>query len=125
MTIFPSRNPERKGTRPNPMVGKIQSNMESTPMRNGTKEEESLGLMTRKDFFEEKQLVTLRPNTRRRTMHNMCICSYTCHRTYICLFAVFPIFGIKFLVFGDEFPIRGFVGDPERDCRLTDFEFLV
>ncbi|KAJ1080725.1 hypothetical protein NDU88_000919 [Pleurodeles waltl] len=41
------------------------------------------------------------------------------------LFAVFPTFGSKFAVSGDEFPIRGSVGDPERDCRLTGFEFLV
>ncbi|KAJ1124100.1 hypothetical protein NDU88_002562 [Pleurodeles waltl] len=35
LTIFPNRNAERKGTRPNPMAERKQSKMESTPMRNG------------------------------------------------------------------------------------------
>ncbi|KAJ1097186.1 hypothetical protein NDU88_002312 [Pleurodeles waltl] len=41
-----------------------------------------------------------------------------------CLFVVFPIFGSKCLVFGGEFPIRGSVGDPEKDRLLTDYEYL-
>ncbi|KAJ1170441.1 hypothetical protein NDU88_002318 [Pleurodeles waltl] len=58
--LFRLELPERKETRLNPMAERKQSKMESRPMRIGTEEEESLDPVTRKHFFEQKQLVTLR-----------------------------------------------------------------
>ncbi|KAJ1170439.1 hypothetical protein NDU88_002316 [Pleurodeles waltl] len=60
LTNFPTRNTERKGTRPNPMAEKKQSKMESTPIRNGAERGGVPRSRDSKDFFEEKQLVTLR-----------------------------------------------------------------
>ncbi|KAJ1115120.1 hypothetical protein NDU88_003346 [Pleurodeles waltl] len=59
--VFQIEISEREETRPNPTVEKKKNLiMELMPMRNGTEQESPLDPMTRKHFFEEKQLLTLR-----------------------------------------------------------------
>ncbi|KAJ1106500.1 hypothetical protein NDU88_003901 [Pleurodeles waltl] len=60
LTNFPNRNTERKGTRPNPTAEKNNLRWSRRPCAMEPKREESFGPVTKKDFFEEKQLVILR-----------------------------------------------------------------
>ncbi|KAJ1087217.1 hypothetical protein NDU88_000403 [Pleurodeles waltl] len=86
LTNFPNRNTERKGIRPNPTAEKNNLRWSRRPCAMEPKREESFGPVTKKDFFEEKQLVILRAQHQaadcgQRTVLNMCICSNICHRT--------------------------------------------